>query len=322
MNSIFKSWLVATALLIVGLLHSAVAPAQQLVLCNTVTTSPCNTSSNPGSGSQGDPAWVAFGKINANFDLIPSTLFNGQPLPILSGGTGQTTATGAINALLPSQSGNAGNCLGTDGTVATWVACGTGGGGGGSAAFSALTSSTNTSAAMVIGSGASLSVTGSGTNQATSLTALTGMPSQAAGTVVANITGGPAVPIAVTLAAFQGALTAANSNIVTDNPAAGPINDYAPSGFGISTALLYITPASGGTILDGLLAGSSMQQVFVVNAEAAGGADNIYLMNQSASDTTAANLFLTSATSSLAIPPGGRVDCIYLAGSINFWHCQ
>ena len=48
--------------------------------------------------------------------------------------------------------------------------CGTSGGGGSSAAFSALTAGTNTTAAMVVGTGASLSVTGSGTITATALT--------------------------------------------------------------------------------------------------------------------------------------------------------
>jgi hypothetical protein len=319
MKPLTRAWLFALPLLIASLLHSAAAPAQQLVLCNVVTVTACNTATNPGSGIQGDPAWVAFGKVNANFDLIPSELFSNLPLPIANGGTGQTTVTGAINALLPSQSGNSGNCLGTNGTVPSWVACGSGGGGG---AFSALTSGINNAATMVIDSGASLSVTGYGTNQATSLTALTGMPSQNATTVVANITGSPAVPIAVTLAAFQGALTAANAQVVAASPASGPINDYAPSGFGTTTAVLYLTPASGGSILNGLLAGSAMQQVFIVNAQAAGGGNNIYLVNQSASDTTAANRFLTSATTALAIPAGGRVDCLYLAGSINFWQCQ
>ena len=47
--------------------------------------------------------------------------------------------------------------------------CGTSGGGGSSAAFSALTAGTNTTAAMVVGTGASLSVTGSGTITATAL---------------------------------------------------------------------------------------------------------------------------------------------------------
>jgi hypothetical protein len=46
---------------------------------------------------------------------------NGGPLPIVSGGTGQTTATDAINALLPSQTSNSGKILTTDGTDVSWT---------------------------------------------------------------------------------------------------------------------------------------------------------------------------------------------------------
>jgi hypothetical protein len=42
-------------------------------------------------------------------------------LPIAAGGTGQTTANAALNALLPSQSGNAGEYLTTDGTNTSWA---------------------------------------------------------------------------------------------------------------------------------------------------------------------------------------------------------
>jgi hypothetical protein len=42
-------------------------------------------------------------------------------LPIASGGTGQTTAGAAINALLPSQSGNSGRFLTTNGTSPSWA---------------------------------------------------------------------------------------------------------------------------------------------------------------------------------------------------------
>lgn len=45
---------------------------------------------------------------------------------ILNGGTGQTTANAALNALLPSQATNSGKVLSTDGTNTSWV---TGGGG-------------------------------------------------------------------------------------------------------------------------------------------------------------------------------------------------
>ena len=42
-------------------------------------------------------------------------------LAIEKGGTGQTTAANAINALLPTQSNNASKILGTDGTNLSWV---------------------------------------------------------------------------------------------------------------------------------------------------------------------------------------------------------
>ena len=47
-------------------------------------------------------------------------LQSGIPLPISQGGTGQTTAPGAINALLPIQSGQTGKVLVTDGINVTW----------------------------------------------------------------------------------------------------------------------------------------------------------------------------------------------------------
>ena len=48
------------------------------------------------------------------------TQSNGEPLPISMGGTGQTTAPTAINALLPIQSNQAGKVLKTDGTNVSW----------------------------------------------------------------------------------------------------------------------------------------------------------------------------------------------------------
>lgn len=114
----------------------------------------------------------------------------------------------------------------------------------------------------------------------------------------------------------------AGGAVVTATGVTGPTNDYSPAGFGPTTGVLYLTPAAGGSTYNGLAAQSSLQQVYIVNAEAAGGADNILLANQSASDTTAANRFLTSATVSLAIPPGGRVLCVYLPSAVSRWSCQ
>jgi hypothetical protein len=50
-----------------------------------------------------------------------SSLTLGTALPILSGGTGQTTATTAFNALAPSQTSNSGKYLTTNGTNTSWA---------------------------------------------------------------------------------------------------------------------------------------------------------------------------------------------------------
>jgi len=44
-----------------------------------------------------------------------------SPLPVAMGGTGQTTATNAINALLPIQTGALNKFLYSDGTNTSWV---------------------------------------------------------------------------------------------------------------------------------------------------------------------------------------------------------
>lgn len=61
---------------------------------------------------------------------IDGSLILDTPLSITSGGTGGATAATALNALLPSQTGNTGFVLTTDGTVANWGPSGGSGGGG------------------------------------------------------------------------------------------------------------------------------------------------------------------------------------------------
>jgi hypothetical protein len=83
------------------------------------------------ANSTGDPADIAaasdgqvlrrsgttlgFGAV----DLAGANAVTGT-LPIASGGTGQTTAAAAINALVPTQTGNAGKFLKTDGSAVSW----------------------------------------------------------------------------------------------------------------------------------------------------------------------------------------------------------
>lgn len=68
---------------------------------------------------------IGFGAL----DLSSSNAVSNQ-LSILNGGTGQSTATSAINALLPSQSSNNGKYLTTDGINVSWGTVTAGGGSG------------------------------------------------------------------------------------------------------------------------------------------------------------------------------------------------
>jgi hypothetical protein len=74
------------------------------------------THSTPADGSfsaTGAVAWDATHSLTGVVDVA-------------QGGTGATTAADAANALLPSQTGNAGKVLGTDGTNTSWVTTGNG----------------------------------------------------------------------------------------------------------------------------------------------------------------------------------------------------
>jgi len=77
-------------------------------------------------------AQIALGNFPAGTLLadivLPSDWNNDHTIsgtvPIANGGTGQTTATAAINALLPSQASQSGKVLSTDGTNTSWIAAG------------------------------------------------------------------------------------------------------------------------------------------------------------------------------------------------------
>jgi hypothetical protein len=88
---------------------------------------------------------------------------------IANGGTGQTTATAAANALLPSQAGNSGKVLSTDGTNTSWVAAATSGVSSFSAGTTGLTPATNATGAVTLAG--TLSVANGGTG-ATTLTGI------------------------------------------------------------------------------------------------------------------------------------------------------
>ena len=117
------------------------------------------------------------GRLTVNDDTVQKALntLDDNVTSIALGGTGQTTANAALNALLPSQTGNSGKTLTTDGTNSSWVS--TQGG--------SVTSVTFTGDGTVLSSTPSSAVTSSGTLSAT-------LNTQSAGTFLAGPTSGSA----------------------------------------------------------------------------------------------------------------------------------
>ena len=85
----------------------------------SVAASGTVTGSNISGTNTGDQTITLTGDVTGSGTGSFATTYNGV-VPIAKGGTGQTTNNGSLNALLPSQAGNTGKLLQTDGTNATW----------------------------------------------------------------------------------------------------------------------------------------------------------------------------------------------------------
>ena len=116
-----------------------------------------------------DEAELDLGSIGGTLDLTSQVT---GALPIAHGGTGQTTASGALNALLPSQTGNTGKVLGTNGSSTSWVDMAAGSGTVTSVAVSGGTTGLTTSGGPITTSGTitlagTLGIANGGTGQTT-----------------------------------------------------------------------------------------------------------------------------------------------------------
>jgi len=98
------------------------------VLTSNGTTASWQTVTGSGTVTSVSGAGGATGLTLTGGPITTSgTLTLGGILNISNGGTGASTASGAINALLPSQTGNSGKILTTNGTSSSWVASGSSG---------------------------------------------------------------------------------------------------------------------------------------------------------------------------------------------------
>jgi hypothetical protein len=104
-------------------------PAATTSVSGYLTSTDWNTFNGKGSGSVTSVALTAPSIFTVTGSPITSSgtlalTYSGTALPILNGGTGQTTANAAFNALAPSQTSNSGKYLTTNGTDTSWATLG------------------------------------------------------------------------------------------------------------------------------------------------------------------------------------------------------
>ena len=182
---------------------------------------------------------------------MPTTGLTGQvtlaQLPTLSANTvlGALTGTTPSGLALPPCVDSAGNHLNY--TTGTGFSCGTTSSSG-SPAFNAITSGTNSTATMVIGTGASLTTTGSGILQATSapVSGLTGLGTGVATALASAVNGSGAISLSTSPTFVTPALGTPSAAVLTNATGLPISTGVSGLGTGVATALA-VAPGTTGS---------------------------------------------------------------------------
>ena len=185
---------------------------------------------------------VATKTDNASAAITGGTITGITDLAVADGGTGASTATDALNNLLPTQTGNANKYLQTDGTNATWDAV-------------SLSTSDITGTLPVANGGTGVtSSTGTGnvvlSNSPTLVTPALGTPSALVGTNITGTASGLTAGNVTTNANLTGAVTsvgnATSLGSFTSAQLLGALTDETGTGSAVfATSPTLVTPALG-----------------------------------------------------------------------------
>lgn len=206
-------------------------------------------------------------------------------LPIANGGTGQSTANAALNALLPSQTGNAGEVLSTNGTNTMWIAAG----GTGTVTSVGLADSTGL-----------FNVTGSPVTTAGTLT-LASFKSQAANTFLAAPSGSSGAPTFRGIAV--GDVPTLNQNTTGTAANVTGVVAVANGGTGqtsYTNGQILIGNTTGNTLVPATLTAGT--GITVVNGA---GAITLSVSSQTASSTKTSNYTLLTSDSTIFADTSG-----------------
>jgi hypothetical protein len=121
-----------------------------------------------------------------------------------------------------------------------------------------------------------------------------------------------------TLPQFATQYISANATTCADSPGVGPLVAYSPSCWGTNVGVLNITPATGGTTICSLVAGSDKQDLIIKNV----GTNPLFITNQCSSDSTAANRFyFETGIAGFMISAGGQARITVVAATAR-WALQ